>query len=397
MQVGGFSCFVGTTEGLRHVRIGLVACTKRKQPYTCTAREMYRPSALFRKAAAHCAREYDKWYVLSAKYGLISPHDIIEPYDKTLKTMSLAERKAWGQTVSAQLRRLGNHEYLAHAGRNYVEPLSGVNVINVLSGLRIGERLRWYDSQLVGGGAMSSRGSPTHGAPQRDSELPFSRLLAAARWYGQHTDYDQSYASLLRKGPFLSRLRVNPSGLTVEDVLDELIIGFLNSWGCRLPNTSQAALAIRSSLVRAADTVIASADNTLLDVDLSNRPTAKGHLIAGAYEVMLTAHRVGPTTASKILHVLNPALFVMWDMAIRRHYSSVCDSRMASGVDYVVFLRYMQELALSVTEDFASQHGLSESIESYVPRYLGHDRPVTLAKLLDEYNWATIVRRARMP
>ena len=233
--------------------------------------------------------------------------------------------------------------------------------------------------------------------PAPETGLSFRRLLAAARWYGEHTNYDQSYARLLRKGPFLRKLRGRPGTLTSEDVLDELIIGFLNPWRCRVPKTADTALAIKATLVHAADVVIALADDTLSEVDLSNSPTAKGDLVAGGYDVMLTAHRVGPSTASKILHVLNPALFVMWDRAIRRHYSALCHSGMDSGADYVLFLRHMQELARSVADDFASQHGLGKGVESYVSGHLGQARPVTLAKLLDEYNWVTITRRVWIP
>lgn len=130
------------------MRIGLVACTKKKQPYACPAREMYSPSALFRKASAYCAREYDRWYILSAKYGLLSPEDVVEPYDDTLQSMSKTERTSWGKRVSSQLKKLGDHVYFAHAGQAHLKPLSGVNVVDVLSGLRIGERLHWYNEEL---------------------------------------------------------------------------------------------------------------------------------------------------------------------------------------------------------------------------------------------------------
>lgn len=298
------------------MRIGLVACTKQKQPYACAAREMYLPSTLFRKASAYCSREYDRWYILSAKYGLLSPDDIIEPYDQTLKTMSRAEREEWGQQVSSQLAKLGDHQYFAHAGSAYLRPLSGVNIVNVLAGLRIGKRLRWYDEQLAGVGERSADLPAKRGSPELRSELSFERLAWASRWYRANTGFDDSYVGLLNMDSFLDKLRTRPSELTAEDVLNELIEGFLNLWGCRVPKTLETAGAIRSTLIRVSDAITALAGDNILQVDLSYGATGRRDLIAETYEILQTVHRVGPTTASKILHILNPALFVMWDGAI---------------------------------------------------------------------------------
>jgi hypothetical protein len=358
---------------------------------------MYLPSALFRKASAYCAREYDRWYILSAKYGLISPDMIIQPYDQTLKTMSKAERRAWGRKVSLQLRELGDHEYFAHAGRDYLEPLSGVNIVNLLRGLRIGERLRWYDEQPGGVGEMAPSTSVTHGASELETDLSVERLALAARWYTEHTNFNDSYMGLLSIGSFLNKLQTSPDEVTPEEVLNELITGFLNRWGCRLPKTLETAMAIKSNLVRGADAVLALSHDNLLEVDLSNARTAKSDLIAETYDKLRTVRRVGPTTASKILHVLNPALFVMWDTAIRKHYSALLGKKLSGGEDYVAFLGHMQKLGQSVARDLSSQQVFTENVETRLSRQLGYDPPLTLAKLLDEYNWVTIVKRVHIP
>lgn len=379
------------------MRIGLVACTKQKQPCACAAREMYLPSALFRKASAYCSQEYDSWYILSAKYGLLSPDEIIMPYDKTLKTMSKLERDAWGQKVSVQLGELGDHQYFAHGGLDYLKPLSGVNIVNVLAGLRIGERLHWYDEQLAGVAETASDMPTIHGSHELESGLTFEGLAWASRWYRQNTRFNDSYVRLLSMDSFLNKLRTRPNELTAEDVLKELIKGFLNPWGCRLPKTAQTARAIRSSLIRVAEAITALAADNLLQVDLSYGATARRDLIAQTYETIQTVHRVGPTTASKVLHILNPALFVMWDRAIRVHYSALFGRSPYGEADYVAFLAYMQEVAESVVRDFSCRHGSAQSAESYLSAHLGLDGPVTLAKFLDEYNWVTIMRRVRTP
>lgn len=43
-------------------------------------------------------------YILSAKYGLLTLDQKISPYEKTLNTMSVADRKAWAEMVLSQLR-----------------------------------------------------------------------------------------------------------------------------------------------------------------------------------------------------------------------------------------------------------------------------------------------------
>ena len=129
------------------MNIGLVSCSKKKLDHPCPARELYAASALFRKARAYCGRHYDAWYILSAKYGLVHPDTILAPYDVTLKRMARTERRSWGGRVSKQLQQLGRHTFYAHAGREYLEYLSGIRVENVLEGLTLGQRLRWYNEQ----------------------------------------------------------------------------------------------------------------------------------------------------------------------------------------------------------------------------------------------------------
>jgi hypothetical protein len=138
-----------TTSGPRR-RIGLISCTKAKLSRPAPARELYSASDLFRKAAAYCDANLDGWFVLSAKYGLVEPERVLEPYDVTLKTMSSLERRRWGAQVAQQLRQLGDVALEAHAGAHYVRPLveAGVALDEPLRGLAIGQRKRWYLERL---------------------------------------------------------------------------------------------------------------------------------------------------------------------------------------------------------------------------------------------------------
>lgn len=127
-------------------RIGLVSCTKAKLDRLAPAHELYSRSDLFQKAARYCEAHYDEWLILSAKYGLVSPAQVLEPYDVTLKTMSRREQTEWGHRVAEQLRELGDVEFEIHAGLAYTWPLedAGIELRKPLEGLSIGKRKQWY-------------------------------------------------------------------------------------------------------------------------------------------------------------------------------------------------------------------------------------------------------------
>jgi cytoplasmic iron level regulating protein YaaA (DUF328/UPF0246 family) len=89
------------------MKIALVSCTKVKANYSCNASEMYQESTLFKKAVKYIEQQdYDDWYVLSAKYGLLKQNDAIKPYDLTLNNMKAAERKTWSELVLKQIDNL---------------------------------------------------------------------------------------------------------------------------------------------------------------------------------------------------------------------------------------------------------------------------------------------------
>jgi cytoplasmic iron level regulating protein YaaA (DUF328/UPF0246 family) len=88
---------------------------------------MYSASDLFKKAYNYCTKNYEAVAILSAKYGLLLPHDEIEPYDLTLNDMSSEEREAWAERVFKQMKSRLNlkdiDKVCFHAGENYREHL----------------------------------------------------------------------------------------------------------------------------------------------------------------------------------------------------------------------------------------------------------------------------------
>ena len=84
------------------MRIALIACTKSKRPYPAPVRDLY-ISPLFKSTVRYAEAHADKWYVLSAKYGLLSSDKVVAPYEKTLNGASRAECRAWAERVQGQL------------------------------------------------------------------------------------------------------------------------------------------------------------------------------------------------------------------------------------------------------------------------------------------------------
>jgi hypothetical protein len=126
--------------------IGLVACCKTKLAEPARAEHLYR-SPLFRKARAYCLAHYSRWFILSAKFGLVDPNHVITPYDCTLLDQDKSARTKWGQLVYRQLSALGlaGDTFVAHAGKAYIIPLADkLQIMTPLAGLGIGQQMAWY-------------------------------------------------------------------------------------------------------------------------------------------------------------------------------------------------------------------------------------------------------------
>ena len=102
------------------MRIGLVGCVKEKGEAPLPAMELY-VSALFRGRRAYVERSCDRWYVLSAKHGLVRPSQVLAPYDEALTDASRTRRRVWSERV---LRQLGDE--LGHIAGNTFEIHAGV-------------------------------------------------------------------------------------------------------------------------------------------------------------------------------------------------------------------------------------------------------------------------------
>jgi hypothetical protein len=137
----------------------LIGCVKSKLGYPAPAKDLY-TSALFRKERAYAESSGKPWFILSAKHGLVSPDEVIEPYDVYLKTMPDAYRAWWGRAVVSQLgEAFGPVDGVSieiHASAAYVDQIlprltiEGARVVTPLHGLTMGQRLAWYGGADTG-------------------------------------------------------------------------------------------------------------------------------------------------------------------------------------------------------------------------------------------------------
>jgi endonuclease III len=134
-------------------KIILIACVKTKRETPSKAIDLY-ISPLFKKSLEYAQLlNPDKIYVLSAKYGLVSSEEVIEPYELTLNNMPTSEIKKWSKRVLDQLSSvtdLKNDNFIILAGQNYRKYLiPHIKHYEIpLEGLGFGSQLRRLDELI---------------------------------------------------------------------------------------------------------------------------------------------------------------------------------------------------------------------------------------------------------
>lgn len=96
---------------------------------------------------------HDKIFILSAKYGLLGLNELVDPYEETLKTKSVRERRAWASRVIAQIKDVSDTQkdrFIFLAGkeyREYLEPHLAQYELP-LKGLKFGQQKQFLKQQL---------------------------------------------------------------------------------------------------------------------------------------------------------------------------------------------------------------------------------------------------------
>lgn len=85
--------------------IALVSCTKTKRKVRSPAGSLY-TSPLFRKSLLYALSRTDRTYILSAKHGVLSLSDVIDPYELSIKDLTAKEKIQWAEIVDRRLSEL---------------------------------------------------------------------------------------------------------------------------------------------------------------------------------------------------------------------------------------------------------------------------------------------------
>jgi hypothetical protein len=135
--------------------ICLVSCVGKKQTKRVAAKDLY-ISDWFIKARRFVESKGYSWFILSAEHGLIDPGKLLSPYEKTLNTMGVRDRREWARKVLKQIDvEIPNAKsFIFLAGQRYrenlVEPLrlAGSSIYIPMEGLTIGRQLSWLGERI---------------------------------------------------------------------------------------------------------------------------------------------------------------------------------------------------------------------------------------------------------
>ena len=153
------------------------------------------------------------------------------------------------------------------------------------------------------------------------------------------------------------------------------LIRFLELWGMGRPASKIDPGELAAKLNECTRLLEQLEGEDLLTLDLK----ARRNLLAELFGKISAVKHVGPTGASKILHLLKPNVFVMWDQEIRRQYG-VSDNEEG----YLEFLAEMKSLLKELLDEYGRRYDAENPVATLVGKYR---KPLT--KLIDEYNWLT--------
>lgn len=159
---------------------------------------------------------------------------------------------------------------------------------------------------------------------------------------------------------------LEPRSFTPEK-MEQIIWEFLRTWGIRgkSPNFKELADSL-SEIVLELDKN-QRLNMKLLEFNFDDQ--TKTRKIKTIYRKLTDINRIGPTSASMIIHLLNPALFLMWNRKIREFHNTG-----KRAEHYIAFSKRMKNWGKELQKSPIIPHLMEK-----------YDR--TLAKLIDDYNW----------
>lgn len=239
--------------------------------------------------------------------------------------------------------------------------------------------------------------------------MPTWNEFAWATFLYSHVDYDPDYQTLMKQTQLLNLLRTNPNQLEIDVIQKQVIKGFLNRWKCRIPNNPKSANAIRTTLKELSPYLQEINKLKIEDIDFSKNVNVNdntitiGQVIEHCYTMVRNiGFKFGATATSKLLHIIQPKLYVMWDKEILKHYRKLDRHVSDGGQGYRVYLELMKLMSNQIITNFQvaslnPERQLNQDPATYISVQMNYNPPKTLAKYLDEFNYITITNNAKVP
>lgn len=177
-----------------------------------------------------------------------------------------------------------------------------------------------------------------------------------------------------------------------SDDITRLLL-FLNKWGARWSCEKMTPVLLEAvpeaiASLRCLATALPD-DDGLDDWDAA--------LVMRAVDRLMADDGVGATLASKILGIVNPEFFVMWDRDIQlAYFPRHQPDTFGAGARYARFLSDMMQAAKCIRKDAIEQHDISDPA-GCLSRTFGLNPSFTLAKFIEEYNFLTITKGKTYP
>lgn len=200
-------------------------------------------------------------------------------------------------------------------------------------------------------------------------------ILKATRKFVEYTGADIHYTECVN---YLKRIK-DLNKISDTDIKE--IIDFLVVWKCRGLVSSNSENKkkylnqvgrLKKVLKNISEKFKGLKNHNLKDISIKD----KEFTIRTIYKNIREA-KFGATATSKIMHIFNPNLFVMWDEAIRTNKYYNC--RSATPNQYVKFMKKIQKICKRLN---IKQKELKITIK----------RKPTLVKMIDEANYMGITR-----
>ena len=199
-------------------------------------------------------------------------------------------------------------------------------------------------------------------------------------------EYDDTWYDISREKTDWQNLK----NLTIKEVKNE-VIWFLNKWKCRIgPEKTRDIVAkgIKGRYMEVMPFLAALDGETLEDIDfdktkqVSFRRLSNSRIIHHVFSTFCDIkHRFRWTATSKVLHMISPKLFVMWDDAICAGYFLALS---ASSYAYR-FMPLMKQEANEAINTYMKDRNCDR--HTAIKEIMSTCDGKSLAKLVDEYNW----------